>query len=154
MTQPAAFFVGYAWLEDLLETHQEEDSPMFVVAASNLVPTSTAGYVNRYLYVKVADIRGNVCRYWRLEMGGYPEMRGEALFPEEAQRRHANSRSVAALLEGLIEARFTVLPVPATVAVPTDLLLIYGRTNLIRFDRKNGRYVRNPPEEQVRQETC
>ena len=148
MTELPSFFVGYAWLEDLFESHPE-DSPMFVVAASNLVPTNTAGYVNRCLYVMVADIRGNVCRYWRLEMGGYPEMRGEALFPEEAQRRYANSRAAAALLEGLIEARFKVPPVPAMVAVPTNLVLIYGRTNLIRFDRNAGRYVWNPPNEQV-----
>jgi hypothetical protein len=152
MTQPAAFFLGYAWLEDLLETHQE-DSSMFVVAASDLVPTHTTGYLNRNMYVMVADVRGDLCRYWRIRMGGYPEMRGEALFPREAQRLTASSRSVAALLAGLIEARFEVPPVPAMVAVPADLLLIYGRTALIRFDRKAARYVGNAPEEQAYRET-
>ncbi|MFL6600782.1 MAG: hypothetical protein ACJ8R9_05570 [Steroidobacteraceae bacterium] len=152
MIEPSVFFLGYAWLEDLLETHQE-DSPMFVIAASNLVPTSTPGYMNRSLYVMVADLRGDLCRYWRLEMGGYPEMRGQALFPQEVQRLTASSRSVAALLEGLIGARFEVPPISAMVAVRTDLLLIYGRTNLIRFDRKTGLYVWNPPGEQVCRQT-
>lgn len=134
------FFAGFVELEALLATHRS-DTPLYFATPTELRPTNIAHFRGCQTYVMVADIQGNVCRYWRMSLGQYADLGGHPLDPKDMEKARKGAESMHAQLTRVLREDFAIEVQQALVAIPPDLPLIIGITNLVTYDAASGQFV-------------
>jgi hypothetical protein len=125
------YFVGFARLEDLLDTHYA--TRVVYCAPSTAFQPDSAELIEEHWAV-VADIQDSVCRYWRMRLAAVPLAGGGGLRPDPRAVSARVDSALAALRNVITARRFRIAA--GLVAIAPELPLVSGETGLIAYDRR------------------
>lgn len=133
-------FVGYAQLADLLDKASTVFPLYFIMVRHNSPETIFASGTYTYR-LEVAQLRQEVLHYWHKEVALANYMSGEIMSAHKDRPKTALSAE-AAIKKYLAERGFAY--VAASVAIPKDVTVFYGRCQRLGFRKKKLRFFLKP----------